>query len=97
MNTGCLILENEVLNLKSSNTLDRMSQTEASTACVVYNGCPENRIDAARVQTYLGDNSCLIVNDWYDADLILFKGCGGSIEKTSHSLNILEEIQREKV
>jgi len=65
-------------------------------ACVLSNGCPENRIDCARVSTYLTENGWLIVDDHMTADLILFNACGMTMEQTERSLNIIQKLQREK-
>jgi tRNA A37 methylthiotransferase MiaB len=43
---------------------------------VVCNGCPEKRIDSARVQKYFMENGWLIAENWQNADLILFNACG---------------------
>jgi MiaB/RimO family radical SAM methylthiotransferase len=71
-----------------------MSKTLKAT--VICNGCPENRIDVALAEKYLEKNGYLATKDWHDADLILFNACGHTIETTTGSLRIIEQIQTEK-
>lgn len=65
-------------------------------ACVLTNGCPENRIDCARVREYLRENGWLIVDDHKTADLILFDTCALTAEQTKSSLDIIRKLQQEK-
>jgi tRNA A37 methylthiotransferase MiaB len=70
--------------------------TRKGTACVLCNGCPENRIDSARVQRYLCENGWYVTEDYRDADLILFDACALTGDTATLSLRIVKEIQREK-
>lgn len=45
--------------------------------CVIANGCPENRNDGARIQKFLLDNGNSIVPDYREADIVIFRPCGG--------------------
>jgi len=45
-------------------------------ACVLTHGCPESRIDSAKVQVFLQKNSYAITRKVKEADLILFRTCG---------------------
>ncbi len=65
-------------------------------ACVICNGCPENRIDSARVQEYLKENGWGITKDHTIADLILFNACSLTKENANISLEIVQKIQDEK-
>lgn len=69
---------------------------EKRKACVLCNGCPENRIDSARAQKYLKENGWLITEDHTKADLILFNACALNQESTNISLKIIQKIQEEK-
>ena len=69
---------------------------EKGKACVLCNGCPENRVDSARVQKYLEENGWLITEDHANADLILFNACSLTQENTAISLKIIQKIQEEK-
>lgn len=69
---------------------------DKGAACVVCNGCPENRVDAARAETYLLNIGYHTVKNWREADLILFNGCAGNEQRTGHSLSVIKEIQENK-
>ncbi len=71
-------------------------QQSKGVACVLCNGCPENRVDVARAEHYLVENGWVLSNDWHNADLILFNACGQGNESTDHSINIIAEIQKKK-
>jgi tRNA A37 methylthiotransferase MiaB len=60
---------------------------------VTSNGCPENRIDCARVSSYLEANGWRIVDDPAAADLILFNACGLVQNATERSLRIVKTLQ----
>ncbi len=59
--------------------------------CIITNGCPENRIDGARVQKFLIENSFQITNNYLDADVILFNAC-----KTIGSIGIIKDLKKSK-
>jgi len=63
---------------------------------VFSNGCPENRIDVARAEEYMLENLFCVVNNWQEADIILFNACGLSNYTTENSLRIINEIQTNK-
>lgn len=65
-------------------------------ACVLSTGCPESRIDSARVQNFLRENGWIITNDVKNADLILFRTCGLTETKTNDSLQTIKKIKAEK-
>jgi len=64
--------------------------------CVIGNGCPENRIDAARLETFIENNGLELTNDWKDADVILFNACGRTGETQINSLKIIQEINSKR-
>jgi tRNA A37 methylthiotransferase MiaB len=72
------------------------SSEDAHTAYVTCNGCPESRIDSARVRKHLEENGWKITDRYQDADMILFQSCALTQEKATVSLNIIKEIQRKK-
>jgi tRNA A37 methylthiotransferase MiaB len=65
-------------------------------AFVVCNGCPENQIDVARAEKYLITNGFQIAKNYQEADIILFNACGLTQETAARSLNIIDEIKRNK-
>jgi tRNA A37 methylthiotransferase MiaB len=60
------------------------------------NGCPENRIDTARVQKYLVAQGWEAAPNWQNADLILFNTCGQTDITAWHSIGIIKEIENKK-
>jgi len=64
--------------------------------CVITNGCPENRIDCARMQEFLGVNGCTITADLQDADTIVFNACGLTQATQEFSIKIIRFIQAQK-
>lgn len=73
-----------------------MESMAIKRACVLGNGCPEGKIDCARVSKYLQENGWLVVDDHQTADLILFAACALSTDMTQSSLNVVRRLQREK-
>lgn len=64
--------------------------------CVITNGCPENRIDCARMQEFFSSNDCTVTADIKDADLIVFNACGLTQSSEQSSVNIIMFIQANK-
>ena len=52
---------------------------EVSKVFLSTNGCPENRIDLARMGEFLIKNKWEVVNSIEDSDLILFNACGFAV------------------
>lgn len=65
-------------------------------AYVLCTGCPESRIDSARVQIFLKENGWNIIDDLKKADLILFRACGLKEDSAQESLQIIRRIEAEK-
>jgi len=63
---------------------------------VVCVGCPESRIDTARVRNFLKENGWSITNELKNADLILFRTCGLTERTAGDSLQIIRKIRAEK-
>jgi MiaB/RimO family radical SAM methylthiotransferase len=68
---------------------------------VFANGCPENRIDAARIRKFFLENGWALANDFRIADLIVFNSCGQQIglvtvKKPLYSIKMLQRIIDEK-
>ena len=59
--------------------------------CVITNGCPENRIDGARVELFLKENDYQLTNDFLEADIIVFNAC-----KVKRSLEIIKYLKKIK-
>lgn len=64
--------------------------------CVVANGCPENRIDAAGIQEFFKENGWAIITDYRDADIILFNACGATLYSQESSIGIVKQIKIRK-
>lgn len=63
---------------------------------VLCTGCPESRIDSARIQNFLKKNGWKITNNLKEADLILFRTCGLTDKTVIDSLSIIRKIKTEK-
>jgi tRNA A37 methylthiotransferase MiaB len=63
---------------------------------IIANGCPENRLDAARIERFLAVNGWKIVDNINNADLVLFNACGLKDESQTDSSNIIRHIYRSK-
>ena len=65
-------------------------------ACVLTHGCPESRIDSAKVQVFLQKNSYAITRKVKEADLILFRTCGLTKHSEDNSLEAIRKIKLTK-
>jgi MiaB/RimO family radical SAM methylthiotransferase len=65
-------------------------------AYVLCTGCPESRIDSARVQNFLKENGWNITNNLREADIILFRACGLKEDAVQDALQITRGIKAEK-
>ncbi len=72
------------------------NENRKKLAYVFCNGCPENRLDVARAESYLLKNGYTITDGWHNAELILFNACGRSQGTTSHSIKIITKLTEEK-
>ncbi|MFC1488164.1 hypothetical protein ACFLRN_10820 [Thermoproteota archaeon] len=63
---------------------------------VLCSGCPESRIDAARIENYLKKNSWKKTVSLNHADLILYRSCGLTEKTAQDSLLIIKKIKSEK-
>lgn len=72
------------------------NQNNSKIAYVFCNGCPDNRMDAARAENYLAKNGYSIAKNIKEANLILFNACGLTTEGTLDSLKIIKEIESQK-
>ena len=64
--------------------------------CVITNGCPENRIDCARMQEFLKDNGFTVTAEYRDADIILFNSCGLTQTTQEGSIEIINLVKARK-
>lgn len=67
-----------------------------SKICVISNGCPESRIDAAGIREFIRENGWTLTSSYRKADLIVFNACGATIRAYESSLGIIEKIGRRK-
>lgn len=65
-------------------------------AYVVCAGCPESRIDSARIQNFLMENGWNITDKLEDADLVMFRGCGLTKVNVDESLQLIRNIKSRK-
>lgn len=69
---------------------------QARTVCFLTNGCPENRIDAARMQEFLKRNDWRPTDDYRDADLIVFNACAHTADSEALSIKITRDLLAKK-
>jgi len=65
-------------------------------ALLITNGCPENRIDLARMQELLKENNWLITKKIKEADLILFNTCGLTKQIEETTIKMIKQLKRKK-
>ncbi len=65
-------------------------------AFLVTNGCPENRIDLARVQKFLQEHDWILTKTIEEADLILFNSCGLTHYTENISIKIIQQLTARK-
>ena len=65
-------------------------------ACVLCTGCPESRIDSARVQNFLKENGWIITKELEEADLILFRACGLTNNQVENSIQVIRRLKAKK-
>ena len=64
--------------------------------CVLASGCPENRIDGARMQEFFKQNGWTVTSDFRYADIILFNACGLTQDFQEASIEIINQIKARK-
>lgn len=65
-------------------------------ACVITNGCPESRIDSARMQEFLKVNGWTATSNYREADMILFNACALTQHSEDLSIKMTEYIKATK-
>jgi ribosomal protein S12 methylthiotransferase len=65
-------------------------------AFVITNGCPENRIDCARIEHFLVQNGWVVTNDIRESNLIIFNACGLTEVNEDISINNINKLKRKK-
>ena len=65
-------------------------------ASVLCTGCPESRIDSARVKKFLIENSWIITDAIEKADLIIFRACGLTNTAIENSLQTIKRLNAKK-
>lgn len=65
--------------------------------CVLANGCPENRIDAAQIQEFFKENNQKITSDYREANLIVFNACGATQYSQEGAITIINQIKATKM
>lgn len=73
-----------------------MQNTGDKSACVLCNGCPELRHDAATMQELLRSEGWKITGDVGRADLIVLSACGAVPHSQRHSLHLARQLTRRK-
>lgn len=64
------------------------------TVCIIVNGCPENRNDGARIQNFLVENGYQVISDHHEADIVLFRPCGGFDHFEKEAVGIIETLKQ---
>ncbi|MDD5622442.1 MAG: MiaB/RimO family radical SAM methylthiotransferase [Actinomycetota bacterium] len=69
-----------------------------SNSCVYItaNGCPESRIDSARMAKLFKKNGWKVENDFRKADIIFFNACGLTEDIEKNSLRIINYLKAKK-
>ncbi len=70
--------------------------TKYSKVFLITNGCPENRIDLARMKELLIGNKWEVVNSVEESDLILFNACALTHNMQESSIKIISEFNNRK-
>lgn len=65
-------------------------------ACVTTNGCPENRVDCAKIEVFLVNNGWTLTTNIIEADLIIFNSCGLTKATENQSINIIKLLRKKK-
>jgi threonylcarbamoyladenosine tRNA methylthiotransferase CDKAL1 len=63
---------------------------------LITNGCPENRIDLARMQEFLKGNGWTVTSTIEDADIIFFNTCGLTHYNQEISIKIINQLKDRK-
>ena len=69
---------------------------KGSKVFLATNGCPENRIDLARMGEFLIENKWKVVNSVEESDLILFNACALTNDTQESSIKIISELNLRK-
>jgi tRNA A37 methylthiotransferase MiaB len=69
---------------------------EDSKVFLTTNGCPENRIDLARMREFLIENKWKVVDSIRESDLILFNACALTHGMQENSMKIISELNLRK-
>jgi len=64
--------------------------------CVITNGCPETRVDTARIEESLKQNGWIVTNDFRKADIILFNSCALTQYNQERSIEMIKTIKTKK-
>ena len=70
--------------------------SKSSRVFLATNGCPENRIDLARMREFLIENGWEFANSIEESDLILFNACGLTHTMEENSIRTISEINYKK-
>lgn len=72
------------------------NKNNSKKVCVLANGCPENRIDAARIQEFFKVNGWTVASDFRVADLILLNACGLTQYSENLSIGLIKRLKARK-
>ena len=90
------LLQTEERNVAVIEKIKCAEKKRTKKVCVITNGCPENRIDCARMQKFLGDNGHTVTADIQDAETIVFNACGLTNATQEFSIKIIKFLQAQK-
>jgi len=63
---------------------------------LITNGCPENRIDCAKIEQFLVQNEWRITKKIGESNLIIFNACGLTEVEQENSIKIIKKLKRKK-
>lgn len=63
---------------------------------VITNGCPENRIDCAKIEQFLVQNEWIIAKRIRESNLIIFNACGLTEFQQEDSIRLIKKLKRKK-
>jgi len=93
----CDLLERGNEKCKKLNFKNGMiKMTNGKKMCMITNGCPENRIDGARIQKFLAENGYTVKDDFQEADIIFFNACALTKRKQDLSIEKIRQIKLKK-
>jgi len=74
----------------------RSNINNSKKACILSYGCPENRIDTARMQEFFKQNGWILISNFMEADIIIFNTCGLTRDTQEASIKMINRLSTQK-